>query len=321
MKASVGDGPVLPMVHRLARIGGSGSVINDRTCHSNLMHAVGQCGIDDLVCEVPTPDSVVYIIKPTALLKIIFVRSPEQFRVRLGADADLVYKFWVGIFSSAAGRDFVSLHPSLKGKTPADLAHTVPLFLHEDVGPYAKRKSANIVSYSGVLGVGRDLQTRLLFSSEVKFSKEDGGVQDKASWSMFVREKGLLATGHDGNGDVLYRCSEAFWSFVMCFGKGDMQVICQAWGLPGYHEADGMCGWCLGNRSPLPHTDCRTNAGRRATSDLPNDLFVARVREWSEHPLNRSPFFNRYFPRGDNLPCLGPSWDPLYCCWQLPSPS
>ena len=135
----------------------------------------------------------------------------------------------------------------------------------------------------------------------MKFSKEDGGVQEKASWSMFVREIELLATGHDGNGDVLYRCSEAFWSFVMCFGKGDMQVICQAWGLPGYHEADEVSGWCLGNRSTLPHTDCRTNAGWRATSDLPNDLFVARVRERSDHPLNRSPFFNRYFPRGDNL--------------------
>ena len=76
MKASCEDGPVLPMVHRLSRIGGSGSVINDRTCHSNLMSMVGECGVAELVCEVPTPDSVVYYIRPTALIKMISIRSP-----------------------------------------------------------------------------------------------------------------------------------------------------------------------------------------------------------------------------------------------------
>ena len=118
---------------------------------------------------------------------MIYIRSPEQFRIRLGADPDLVFNFWVGLIS-AKGRDFFELHPCLKGKTPADLAYSVPLFLHEDAGPYAKRKSANIVSYNGILGRGRNWKTRFLFSSEVKFSKEDGGTQDKASWSMFFHE-------------------------------------------------------------------------------------------------------------------------------------
>ena len=202
-----------PMVLRLAKVAGlQEGIINDRTCHSGIMALVKECGVHDLVHNIINHDSVIACIKPTALLKLIFERSPSAFRKGLGADSDLCYKFWCGIYASAKGREFFELHPGLRGKTPADLKYTVPMGLHEDAGPYAKRRSANCVSYSGILGVGRDVETKLLYATEVKFSKADGFVQDQKSWEIVVREFDMLALG------VMLMATSCFRTGTALFG-------------------------------------------------------------------------------------------------------
>ena len=85
-----------PMVLRLAKVAGlQEGIINDRTCHNGIMALVKECGVHDLVHNIINHDSVIACIKPTALLKLIFDRSPSAFKKRLGADSDLCYKFWV----------------------------------------------------------------------------------------------------------------------------------------------------------------------------------------------------------------------------------
>ena len=303
MAAMLADGRSEPMVHRMGRIGGmQPGVINDHNCHAGLMSLMTTCGVSELVTSIVNPDSVIAVIKPTSLLTFIFQKSPTAFELRLGANSDKCFRFWEGIYASTAGRELFDLHPALMGKTPADLRHAVPLFLHEDAGPYSKRRSANCVSYSSILGIGREKDTKMLFSSEVKFSKEDGFVQDRASWDIFFSEFDRLAAGVDEHGTPYFPIRDgSYWSFIMIFGKGDMEVICQVWGLNGYGDRDEICGWCLCNRSDLPYTDCRTCSNWRHTTDLPNDIFVNRVRVRSTHPLVQSRYFNKYFIRLDGL--------------------
>ena len=68
--------------------------------------------------------------------------------------------FWRGLFSSVDGMKFKELHPHLRGKTLAQLAHSIPMRLHEDSGPFTKTKSVDVVSTSSVLGRGTELQTK-----------------------------------------------------------------------------------------------------------------------------------------------------------------
>ena len=279
MAAMLADGRSEPMVHRMGRIGGmQPGVINDRNCHVGLMNLMSTCGVSELVTPIVDPDSVIATIKPTSLLKFIFEKSPAAFELRLGANSDKCSRFWEGIYASTSGREMFDLHPCLQGKTPANLRHAVPVFLHEDAGPYSKARSANCISYSSILGIGREKETKMLFSSEVKFSKVDGFVQDRASWNLFFAEFDLLAAGVDEDGVPYFlNLDGSFWSFILVGGKGDMEVICMAWGLNGYGDRDEICGWCLCNRSTLPHTDCRTCADWKHTTDLPNDIYISIV--------------------------------------------
>ena len=57
------------MVQRMSMVGGQGPRINDKVCHTNLMKLIDTCGIGELVTDVPEPDSVVSVIRPTDIIK------------------------------------------------------------------------------------------------------------------------------------------------------------------------------------------------------------------------------------------------------------
>ena len=95
---------------------------------------------------------------------------------------------------------------------------------------------------------------------------------------MFLWVFDQMAKGLDENGQVLFKDDSGVeWSFIIAFGCADTEQLCFGWGLKNYNAVDveGMCGFCLANRSTLPYTNCRANADWKATCPLSND--VARI--------------------------------------------
>ena len=76
--------------------------------------------------------------------------------------------FWPRLFESSAGQELRNSHPGLRHKTPAELECTVPCVLHQDAGPFSKRRSTVLVSWSSILGFGTDITTKYGISSYIK---------------------------------------------------------------------------------------------------------------------------------------------------------
>ena len=52
------------------------------------------------------------------------------------------------------------LHPHLRNKTIAELETRIPLRVHEDAGPFAKARSADLMCWSSMNGVGSELEVK-----------------------------------------------------------------------------------------------------------------------------------------------------------------
>ena len=84
-----------------------------------------------------------------------------------------------------------------------------------------------------------------------------------------------MAAGLDPNGEDLYVDDDGNkWGAIFLFGTGDMEQLCQFWGLPGYNSFFEICPWCLANRSTRPYTNCQEDAEWTETTHLTNDVSV-----------------------------------------------
>ena len=86
-----------------------------------------------------------------------------------------------------------------------------------------------------------------------------------------------MAVGLDENGDILYRDENGReWKFSLIFAQGDMEQLCQSWGLPSYGSVDAVCGMCLGSRDDdgYNHTHLQEDANWRHTCPLHNDVLT-----------------------------------------------
>ena len=104
-----------------------------------------------------------------------------------------------------------------------------------------------------------------------------GRALDAATWKTLLDDFDRMAIGQNENGEVLCRDSSGReWNFVLLFGQGDMEQLCQSWGLPHYNDIRDICAMCLANRDRDGNnfTDLQDDASWRPTCPLPNHVLA-----------------------------------------------
>ena len=103
---------------------------------------------------------------------------------------------------------------------------------------------------------------------------------DEEAWRELLDDFDRLAEKVDKDGQPLYIDGDGeSWGAVFLFACGDLQQLCEGWGLPHYNATGDMCGWCLGNSSTYNHTDLRRCASWRPTeAQMTNAVCVLLVR-------------------------------------------
>ena len=149
----------------------------------------------------------------------------------------------------------------------------LPIVLHEDGGPWGVGKSANVVSFSSLLGRGSELECKFPIATCVAVTGEPG--HDSVFWQTFFGDLDNLAKGLDQHGNPVAADGAIKWGAVNIFGKADMEVECLKWGLSSYNAAEEVCAWCLANRTTRPFTDLKPTAAWVPSADnMPNEFFV-----------------------------------------------
>ena len=62
----------------------------------------------------------------------------SKFGTILGANKASLKSCWAGLFSTDEGKEFKSLHPTLRNESPGQLQTSIPFIVHEDAAPYGK---------------------------------------------------------------------------------------------------------------------------------------------------------------------------------------
>ena len=233
-------------------------------------------------------------LKPSMLMQYILSNFPKKFKVIFGANRAKLAEFWEGLLSSPFGRELGSLNPMVGGKTLQELSNCIPICLHEDAGPYAKGHSMNIINFSSLLARGPQESTKFIITSHIKTAEEKPNSESLAKfWAEIIADFDELAAS-----DKLVDPSDGGdqWRVILLFGKGDMEMRVQTWGLPGWQHAIDVCPNCMANRAERPYTDNRQSAGWRPTSlqSMPNSFFMDRLAQ-PRHPLTLSKYFHKWF--------------------------
>ena len=284
MQYAVDDGDTNhPMIHRLARI--QSERAESGVAARNLMALMEGCGFSDLVSEFP--DQLVnHMVLPSRLLEFFQVRYPRKFATSLGVDETAIKAFWDNLRTHPDFAHFAHSNSVLRSMHEADWARLVPLTVHEDAGPYTKRSTVNIISFTGVLGRGPEKTSQFVIASYIKEGRtsHDDAV---SMWGPILADFEKLATVGVGG----YR-------FLLLFAKGDLEVRANSWGLPSYNGLE-PCTECCANRGAVPWTDLTAQALWRPTH-LSAAAYFARAR-LPLHPLVCSSFAWRYFCPLDNM--------------------
>ena len=138
MQYAVEDAEVThPMIHRLGRVASNPTTSAARR---SLMALLSQCGFDDLLQEIPG-SLVNHVVLPSSLLRFLCDRFPEAFRRFLGADERRLKDFWQSFRLHPDVDAHICSHPALKTCDSQIWKRVVPLTIHEDAGPFSKKKS------------------------------------------------------------------------------------------------------------------------------------------------------------------------------------
>ena len=217
MSHAVLDGEVThPMVHRLARAAmGQPSASG---AAQKLLGLMGECGFLDIITEVPG-SLATHMVLPSHLLLCLQARFPDKFLMCLGVDEHRLETFWAGLRKQRAFAAHVAAHTVLQGMGPDEWKRMVPITLHEDAGPFIKRKSVNVVSFSGLFAAGGEKISQFVIASYIK----EGATSEVALaelWEPILRDFEKLLT---------HGVSQ--WRFLLLFAKGDLEVRSTSWGL------------------------------------------------------------------------------------------
>ena len=91
------------------------------------------------------------------------------------------------------------------------------------------------------------------------------------------------------------------WKCALLFGKGDFEQLVH-WGHRSYNAKSKICSSCDSDRARTPWTDLRLTAAWRATTSCTHAQYLNRIDK--QHPISKSPFFNKFFFRYDLMHCF-----------------
>ena len=234
------------------------------------------------------------MVNPHDIFKFCFDASLPKFRRHWGADVAVVRKFWGDLLGTAAGRELQELHPQLTGKTVDDLETTLPLFLHNDAGPFTKKRSVFVLSFGSFLGIGSELEVLHVVATWVK--KMDMSKPERV-YDYLLESFGKLAEGFS-DGEPLAMEGERVWCGIWLSLFSDCEFLQQELGMKGASNTE-PCGFCPCNRTTIPFTELGASARWRQRR-LTNMQFLARL-ETPRHPMSTWPIFNYMSPRFDGL--------------------
>ena len=103
---------------------------------------------------------------------------------------------------------------------------------------------------------------------------------DDVAWGKLIEDLNRIAEGKDANGDALYTNPNGDdWGGTFLFAEGDLQQLCEGWGLRHYNSPTELCGFCLANRDrhSYPYTDVTRHAPWRPT-EVTNEVAFENVR-------------------------------------------
>ena len=289
------DGLTQPILYRLGCLVSKSSrfrvSMSKRTPRLREVMAVLQNeSISKFIIAVPGSE-IKCFLKPSMVMQYILSNYPHKFKVNFGANRARLAEFWEGLLSSPFGRELGSLNPMVSGKTLQELSNCIPICLHEDAGPYAKGHSMNIINFSSLLARGPQESTKFIIASHIKTAEEKPNSESLAKfWAEIIADFDELASS-----DKLIANDEA-WRVILVFGKGDMEMRVQTWGLPGWGHKIDVCPNCMANRETRPYTDNRPSAAWRPTSlsSMPSSFFMDRLAE-PRHPMTLSKYFHKWF--------------------------
>ena len=286
MDVLVADGFDKPAIKRLHSVASQQTAAQNT--HSGIMRLVEETlGFGSMVHRIEG-GLVTHVSHPSALFGRLHKHNRMQFGLTFGADKEKLFGFWTGLFSSHEGRELKKLHPLLRRKSPRSLESTIPIVLHEDAGPYSKRHSTIVVSWSALLGIGTELECKVVHHTLVK-DKDQRWVGEPA-WVILFSDLELLADGHGlhSEGPVARDEDGTIWKCVLLFGKGDVEQLVH-WGHRSYNAKSHICSSCDCDRADMPWTDLRTTASWRKTADVSDPVFRTRID--GDHPITRNMFF------------------------------
>jgi hypothetical protein len=286
------DGCVHPILKRLAKLGGGGS--SDNNVSAQLMNMLFKRLRGKNLVRTLEGSANQCMIDPHRLFSSLYELNPSKFAKTMGMDRDKCRSFWEDFFATRDGAEMRALHPHLRGKSPSDLETSLPLTFHVDAGPFSKKQSANVLSWSCLFAVGSELEIRYLISTWVKNASD----QPEKAWAHFWDSLCLLASGKDSAGNALALDEDGrLWGGLFLFGLADMEAWVVEVGMTGYNHNE-ICAWCYANRSTLPWTNLGTSAAH-LHHKCSNDEFLGRIRPG--HGLLEWPGFNKHSPRLDTL--------------------
>ena len=257
-----------PVLLRFSKIGG-----NSKACHRDMRVCLRRCGLDvERFISTVNGEEFVRCVRPHILLHECCRRNTSVFARSVGADRNLVFRFWDELRMSAVGQKMWRDHPVLRNRTPLDMQHCFPLTLHQDAGPATKTAGTSIISIGGILGVGSEMDSKFVCSCA---KSGDIATSSDPGWALLLGSLGILETGfgplgpykagtidYDVAGKPFLLINDIIWSSLMLFVKADGEQTSVKFGLPGA-SALSLCSECPANRTDMTYTDMSSRAGWR----------------------------------------------------------
>ena len=289
------DGCDHPAIRRLASIGRHP---DDQNCHLRLTKLIAEsCGFGKLI--TPLAGFVNSAILPSQIFRRLHSSNRTAFKRVFGADPKVVEKFWSDFFASEGGLRFKDQRPELRGKTPSQLRTLLPITLHEDAGPYAKKKSVHEISWGPIMGGGSDWESRFVFATYMSVPGQNP-TELAVAFQTFFADLDDLCKGHD-QANVPFAIDDESrdcggWGLCLLFGQTDLEQATVGWGMQSYGGADRICGFCRADRTGMAFSNLHADAGWRGAEMTESDFQLCCRRG---HPVRESRYWCRSFPRLD----------------------
>ena len=81
-----------------------------------------------MIQDVPSSgnDSFTHHLPPSEIIRMIHSYNRSKFGTIFGASEASLKSFWADLFSKDEGKEFKSLHPTLRDKSPEQLQTSIP---------------------------------------------------------------------------------------------------------------------------------------------------------------------------------------------------